>query len=374
MHRGSVEGCPLRDSGDQDEVHRRSSGRVLHGFQHSLHECAITAMSPGVFDRERRRSEASKKACGQGICRHVAHTFWLHWPSVISVHVSASHTCLLHMTCHRNNPSVVGARRVEKTAHTHECTLTQCLLSRKQAQRVRRAPRRRKKQRHLRLGHGPEHQDCLIPSRGDVWVSSFKVCRRVAYRNWERHMYGGHGSFKIRLRHEPHGVRGCWFQDIVRDRENYSSQSQEKDQVAWWKTVQRETYYAHTSIIMYQIFSFFDRNKTQGRAMSMADLLNIELRNDNLMQFNQAWEEIVFSSGTGVDEGRQLRLCARTKISLTLCQWDILLEMKSAVFTKVSRTEWTGRPDRNTTRRLSGEPRGCWERCGGTGGVGLSGW
>ena len=29
--------------------------------------------------------------------------------------------------------------------------------------------------------------------------------------------------------------------------------------------------------IMHQMFSFFDMNKTQGRAMNIADLLNIEL-------------------------------------------------------------------------------------------------
>ena len=54
--------------------------------------------------------------------------------------------------------------------------------------------------------------------------------------------------------------------------------------------------------IMLQFFSLFDINKTQGREVGLTDLLNIELYNDNLKQFNQAWEEMLLSLDRGVDE------------------------------------------------------------------------
>ena len=43
--------------------------------------------------------------------------------------------------------------------------------------------------------------------------------------------------------------------------------------------------------ILFQIFSFYDINKTQG-PMGSSNLLNIEMYNDNIEQFNQAWEDI----------------------------------------------------------------------------------
>ena len=46
---------------------------------------------------------------------------------------------------------------------------------------------------------------------------------------------------------------------------------------------------------MYQIFSRFDTSKIQGRPMGMTVLLNFELHNDNLEQFNHAWEELRLS-------------------------------------------------------------------------------
>ena len=44
--------------------------------------------------------------------------------------------------------------------------------------------------------------------------------------------------------------------------------------------------------IMYLVFSVSDINQTQGRPMSLADLVNIEMCVENLQQFNQVWEEI----------------------------------------------------------------------------------
>ena len=42
---------------------------------------------------------------------------------------------------------------------------------------------------------------------------------------------------------------------------------------------------------MYEIFSFFNTNKTQRRTMHLNDLPNVELYDDNLKMFNQDWEE-----------------------------------------------------------------------------------
>ena len=61
--------------------------------------------------------------------------------------------------------------------------------------------------------------------------------------------------------------------------------------------------------IMLQFFSLFDINKTQGRAVGLTDLLNIELYNDNLKQFNQAWEEMLLSLDKGVDGEMFEHLC-----------------------------------------------------------------
>ena len=54
--------------------------------------------------------------------------------------------------------------------------------------------------------------------------------------------------------------------------------------------------------ILLQFFSLFDINKTPGRAVGLTDLLNIELYNDNLKQFNHAWEEMLLTLDRGVDE------------------------------------------------------------------------
>ena len=43
--------------------------------------------------------------------------------------------------------------------------------------------------------------------------------------------------------------------------------------------------------IIHQIFSFFNINKSLGHPMNLTDLLNVELHDDNLMVFNQAWKE-----------------------------------------------------------------------------------
>ena len=40
--------------------------------------------------------------------------------------------------------------------------------------------------------------------------------------------------------------------------------------------------------IIFQMFSFFNINKTQYQTMNLSDLLNVELYNDNLKMFNQA--------------------------------------------------------------------------------------
>ena len=55
--------------------------------------------------------------------------------------------------------------------------------------------------------------------------------------------------------------------------------------------------------ILLQVFLFFNCNKTQGHTMNLSDLLDVELHNDNLKIFNQAWEEPLLALGTDLDEG-----------------------------------------------------------------------
>ena len=45
------------------------------------------------------------------------------------------------------------------------------------------------------------------------------------------------------------------------------------------------------------LLSLFDINNTQGRIMGLNDLLNIEVYNDSLKMFSQAWEEIAIVPG-----------------------------------------------------------------------------
>ena len=47
--------------------------------------------------------------------------------------------------------------------------------------------------------------------------------------------------------------------------------------------------------IAFMICAFFEINNVHGRAMSMNDLLNIEVVNDILKKFDQAWEETLMA-------------------------------------------------------------------------------
>ena len=97
------------------------------------------------------------------------------------------------------------------------------------------------------------------------------------------------------------------------------------------KTVQTTRYYTHWQLNHVPDLRI-DINKTQGRAMSMADLPNMQLHNDNLRQFNQAREEMLLSLDRNVDEEflahlyeRQLRRSMLMKNALTFHHSDIIL-------------------------------------------------
>ena len=60
--------------------------------------------------------------------------------------------------------------------------------------------------------------------------------------------------------------------------------------------------------IMYQIFSFFDSNMTQGRTMDLTDLLDIELHNDNLKALSNRPGKTHYNPWTR----RSLKKCAKT--------------------------------------------------------------
>ena len=61
---------------------------------------------------------------------------------------------------------------------------------------------------------------------------------------------------------------------------------------------------------MFQVF-FFIVNKTQEHTMNLSDLLNVELRNDNLQMSNQAWEETLLALGIDLDGHVLENLCER---------------------------------------------------------------
>ena len=51
--------------------------------------------------------------------------------------------------------------------------------------------------------------------------------------------------------------------------------------------------------IAYQICAYFKINDVHRIAFGMNDLLNIELRNDNLMMFDQSWDETLTATVEG---------------------------------------------------------------------------
>ena len=54
--------------------------------------------------------------------------------------------------------------------------------------------------------------------------------------------------------------------------------------------------------IMYQTFSFFNIHTTEEHTLNMNDVPNVELYNDILKMFNQAWEETLLAPGDDLDE------------------------------------------------------------------------
>ena len=65
--------------------------------------------------------------------------------------------------------------------------------------------------------------------------------------------------------------------------------------------------------ILYQIFSFFNIDETQGHILNMNDLLNVELYNDTLKMFDLAWEETLLPMGNDLDDGVSSRMCTKGK-------------------------------------------------------------
>ena len=70
--------------------------------------------------------------------------------------------------------------------------------------------------------------------------------------------------------------------------------------------------------MMFEELLFFSINKTQGHTMNFSDLLDVELHNDNLKMFNQAWEEVLRSLGNDLDEHFLENLYARKVKKSTL--------------------------------------------------------
>ena len=52
--------------------------------------------------------------------------------------------------------------------------------------------------------------------------------------------------------------------------------------------------------IVYQMFAFFKINYTQGRVMTLSDLLNTELYNGNLRVINKTWDKIRIEHALGL--------------------------------------------------------------------------
>ena len=54
--------------------------------------------------------------------------------------------------------------------------------------------------------------------------------------------------------------------------------------------------------MMFQVFLFFNIDESQGHTMNLSDLLCVELYNDNLKMFDEAWEETLQALGNHMEE------------------------------------------------------------------------
>ena len=94
--------------------------------------------------------------------------------------------------------------------------------------------------------------------------------------------------------------------------------------------------------MMRQVLLFCNINKTPGHTMNLIDLLDVELYNDNLKMFSQAWEETFLALGSDSDEHVLENLCERQvkqstlmKHAMTLCQQDTVSKKGAEVLTKI---------------------------------------
>ena len=95
--------------------------------------------------------------------------------------------------------------------------------------------------------------------------------------------------------------------------------------------------------IMYQIFSFFDSNMTQGRSMGLTGLLDIELHNDNLKALSNRPGKTHYNPWTGRSLKKkfenicdiQLKKSSQMKRALSLCHNDLFLKKENKSYRNV---------------------------------------
>ena len=136
--------------------------------------------------------------------------------------------------------------------------------------------------------------------------------------------------------------------------EGYSDRIQEEDQCLGRNSKHMQT--SNSQEIMFRITLFFNVNKTHEHTMNLSDLLCVQLHNDNLKMFNQAWEEALQALGYDLDEhvvehldGRHVKKSTLMKHAMTLYQQDTVLKKKSREAAKL----WQMTP-------TSSNSRTCW--------------
>ena len=109
---------------------------------------------------------------------------------------------------------------------------------------------------------------------------------------------------------------------------------------------------------MLQVF-LFNINETLGHTTSLSESLNVELYNDILKMFNQAWEETLPALGNDLDEHvlenlfeRQVKKSTLMKHAMTLHQRHIVLKKEPRSYQRLRLWSMTSSSSNSRTRRF----------------------
>ena len=154
---------------------------------------------------------------------------------------------------------------------------------------------KKERSRHIRIwtssaGVQLQFLESVCPQWGYNRINSFSNEKRMVSRSGFGICCGRIGLIRIHSGQAPIGIWNSGFRDCQRNLEDYSGRFPEKEQCLGGDSIQRETSNACGQASDVSSL-FFNINETEGHTMILSDLLAVELYNDSLKMFNQAWDE-----------------------------------------------------------------------------------